>query len=120
MARTPTTSDVFSAIAEPRRRVILEYLCEEERAVNDVVESLGMSQPVVSKHLRVLREVGLVQFRQSGRQKLYRVNGKELQAVHEWTKAFEHFWDHQLDQIKIRAEREARCLENKCKDAKPQ
>jgi len=120
MARTPTTSDVFSAIAEPRRRVILEYLCEEERAVNDVVESLGMSQPVVSKHLRVLREVGLVQFRQAGRQKLYRVNGKELQAVHEWTKAFEHFWDHQLDQIKIRAEREARRLENKCKDAKPQ
>ncbi len=107
MARSPTTSDAFNAVAEPRRRQILDLLSRGERPVNDVVESLGVAQPQVSKHLRVLREVGLVSVRGSGRQRLYRLNAERLKPIHDWVRTFEPFWDHQLDRIKERAERKA-------------
>src|SRR5436305_4585534 len=107
MARAPTTSDAFNAVAEPRRRQILELLARGERPVNDMVASLGLAQPQVSKHLRVLREVGLVTVRGSGQQRLYQLNAERLKAIHDWVKAFEPFWDRQLDRIKQRAEREA-------------
>jgi DNA-binding transcriptional ArsR family regulator len=107
MARSPTTSDAFNAVAEPRRRQILELLAGGERPVNDVVAILGLAQPQVSKHLRVLRVVGLVTVRGSGRQRLYTLNADGLKPVHEWVRTFERFWDHQLDRIKQRAERKA-------------
>ena len=107
MARSPTTSDAFNAVAEPRRREILDLLARGERPVNDVVEMLGLGQPQVSKHLRVLREVGLVSVRGSGRQRLYKLNAERLRPIHEWIRTFEPFWDHQLDRIKARAERTA-------------
>jgi DNA-binding transcriptional ArsR family regulator len=107
MARAPTTSDAFNAVAEPRRRQILDILATGERPVNDLVSSLGLAQPQVSKHLRVLREVGLVTVRGSGQQRLYQLNAERLKAIHDWVKAFEPFWDRQLDRIKERAEREA-------------
>jgi DNA-binding transcriptional ArsR family regulator len=107
MARSPTTSDAFHAVAEPRRRQILDLLARGERPVNDVVESLGVGQPQVSKHLRVLREVGLVSVRGSGRQRLYRLNAERLKPIHDWVRSFEPFWERQLDRIKERAEREA-------------
>lgn len=105
MARTATTTDAFNAIAEVRRRDILELLAAGERPVNDIVQALGLAQPQVSKHLRVLREVELVNVRGSGRYRLYSVNGDRLKPVHEWTKMFERFWDEQLRRIKERAER---------------
>ncbi len=105
MARSPTTSDAFNAVAEPRRRQILDLLARGERPVNDVVESLGVGQPQVSKHLRVLREVGLVSVRGSGRQRLYKLNAERLKPIHDWVRSFEPFWEHQLDRIKARAER---------------
>ena len=108
MARAPTTLDPFNAIAEPKRRRVLEALGDQEWAVNDVVGRLGWPQPMVSKHLGVLKEVGLVTVRQDGRQRLYRVNGDVLKAVYEWTKTFERLWTHQLDRVKERAERKAR------------
>ena len=108
MARAPTTSDAFNAVAEPRRREILDLLAKGERPVNHIVESLGLGQPQVSKHLRVLREVGLVTVRDSGQQRLYRLNAERLKAIHDWVKTFEPFWDHQIDRIKERAERLAR------------
>jgi DNA-binding transcriptional ArsR family regulator len=108
MARSPTTSDAFNAVAEPRRRQILDLLAGGERPVNDVVESLGLAQPQVSKHLRVLREVGLVSVRGSGQQRLYRLNADRLRPIHDWVRSFEPFWDVQLDRIKERAERLAR------------
>ena len=107
MARSPTTSDAFNAVAEPRRRQILDLLVKGERPVNDLVASLGMGQPQVSKHLRVLREVGLVSVRGSGHQRLYKLNADRLKAIYDWVRTFEPFWDHQLDRIKRRAEREA-------------
>src|SRR5271155_2834597 len=107
MARSATTSDAFNAVAEPRRRQILDLLCGGERPVNDVVASLGLAQPQVSKHLRVLRSVGLVSVRGSGRQRLYKLNAEGLKPIHEWARTFEKFWDHQLDRIKMRAERKA-------------
>jgi DNA-binding transcriptional ArsR family regulator len=107
MARSPTTSDAFNAVAEPRRRLILDLLARGERPVNDVVGSLGLAQPQVSKHLRVLREVGLVNVRGSGRQRLYRLNAEPLKPIHDWVRTFEPFWDHQLDRIRERAERKA-------------
>jgi DNA-binding transcriptional ArsR family regulator len=107
MARAPTTSDAFNAVAEPRRRQILDLLARGERPVNDVVASLGLAQPQVSKHLRVLREVGLVSVRGSGQQRLYKLNADRLKPIHDWVRTFERFWDHQLDRIKKRAEREA-------------
>ncbi len=108
MARSPTTLDPFSAIAEPRRREVLGALAGGERAVNDLVETLGWAQPQVSKHLGVLREVGLVSVRRKGRQRMYSVNGQQMKPIHDWVKAFEQFWTHQLDRIKERAERAAR------------
>jgi DNA-binding transcriptional ArsR family regulator len=104
MARAATTSDAFNAVAEPRRREILNYLALQERPVGDIVTALGMEQPSVSKHLRVLLEVGLVDVRRDGRQRLYRVNAETIQPLHEWTSTFERFWRHQLNRVKERAE----------------
>ena len=108
MARAATTLDPFSAIAEPKRRRVLETLADREWAVSDVVGRLGWPQPMVSKHLGVLKEVGLVNVRKDGQRRLYRVNGEALKAVHDWTKTFERLWGHQLDRVKERAERKAR------------
>jgi DNA-binding transcriptional ArsR family regulator len=108
MARSPTTSDAFNAVAEPRRRQILDLLAPGELPVNDVVASLGLAQPQVSKHLRVLRSVGLVSVRGSGRQRLYKLNAERLKEIHDWVRTFEPFWDRQIDRIKERAERMAR------------
>lgn len=107
MARAATTSDAFNAIAEPRRRDILEFLAPRERPVNDVVASLGLPQPSVSKHLRVLLQVGLVDMRRDGRQLLYRTNPEALQSVHAWTTKFERYWRSQLVRVKERAENQA-------------
>ena len=104
MPRASTTSDAFNAVAEPRRREILEYLALEERTVSAIVEGLRMEQPSVSKHLRVLRDVGLVRVRRNGRHMFYRTNAEAIRPVHDWAKAFERFWTHQLIRIKERAE----------------
>ena len=104
MPRASTTSDAFNAVAEPRRREILEYLALEERTVNAIVEGLCMEQPSVSKHLRVLRDVGLVRVRRNGRHMFYRTNAEAIRPVHDWAKTFERFWTHQLSRIKERAE----------------
>ncbi len=104
MARAATTSDAFNAVAEPSRREILSFLAMEERPVADIVDRLGIEQPSVSKHLRVLRDVGLVHVRRDGRQKLYRTNAQALRPLHEWTSTFERFWRHQLKKVKERAE----------------
>jgi DNA-binding transcriptional ArsR family regulator len=104
MPRASTTSDAFNAIAEPRRRDILNYLALQEREVGEIVASLGFAQPSVSKHLRVLRNVGLVHVRRDGRNMLYRTNADAIRPLHEWTKTFERFWGNQLLRIKERAE----------------
>ena len=104
MPRASTTSDAFNAVAEPRRREILEYLALEERTVNAIVDGLRMEQPSVSKHLRVLRDVGLVRVRRNGRHMFYRTNAEAIRPVHDWAKTFERFWTHQLSRIKERAE----------------
>ena len=104
MARAATTSDAFNAVAEPRRRAILNYLALQERPVAEIVDSLGLEQPSVSKHLRVLLEVGLVNVRRDGRRRLYRTNAEAIRPLHEWTETFERFWRHQLSRIKERAE----------------
>ena len=106
MPRAATTSDSFNAVAEPRRREILSYLALQERPVGDIVTTLGLEQPSVSKHLRVLRDVGLVQVRRDGRRMLYRTNAEAIRPLHEWTSTFERFWRRQLNRIKERAERE--------------
>ena len=108
MARPSTTSDAFLAVAEPHRRRILDVLRDGERPVNDLVEALGVGQPQVSKHLRVLRAVGLVHVRGEGRQRIYALDADRLRAVFEWVKMFEPFWDRQLERIKARAEEAAR------------
>jgi DNA-binding transcriptional ArsR family regulator len=105
MARAATTSDPFNAIAEPRRRDILEYLAPRERPVGDIVLALGLAQPSVSKHLRVLRDVGLVDLRRDGRQVFYRTNPDQIRPLHDWTSRFERYWRTQLKRIKERAER---------------
>ncbi len=105
MARAATTSDAFNAVAEPRRRAILNYLALQERPVGEIVDSLGMEQPSVSKHLRVLLEVGLVNVRRDGRRMIYRTNAEAIRPLHEWTSMFERFWRHQLSRVKERAER---------------
>src|SRR5688572_32365919 len=97
MARAATTADAFNAVAEPRRREILDLLAVGERAVNDLVERLGVAQPQVSKHLRVLREVGLVEVRDQGRQRLYRLNGGPLKPIHDWVKNYERTWNERFD-----------------------
>jgi DNA-binding transcriptional ArsR family regulator len=104
MARMATTSDAFNAVAEPRRRDILNFLAMQERPVGEIVLALGMEQPSVSKHLAVLKDVGLVQARREGRNMLYRVNAEAIRPLHEWTSTFEKFWKHQLLQVKERAE----------------
>ena len=104
MARAATTSDAFNAVAEPRRRAILSYLALQERPVGEIVDSLGWEQPSVSKHLRVLLEVGLVNVRRDGRRMLYRTNAEAIRPLHEWASTFERYWRHQLNRIKERAE----------------
>ena len=108
MARASTTSDAFNAVAEPRRREILSYLASQERPVGEIVAALGLEQPSVSKHLGVLRKVGLVRMRCQGRQKLYRTNAEAIKPLHEWTATFERYWSHQLLRVKERAERNMR------------
>jgi DNA-binding transcriptional ArsR family regulator len=104
MARAATTTDAFNAVAEPRRREILKFLAYKERSVGDIGAELRLEQPSVSKHLRVLREVGLVEVRRSGRQMLYRVNPEAIRPLHEWTSTFERLWRDQLLRVKERAE----------------
>ncbi len=99
MARSATTSDAFNAVAEPRRRQILNLLAQGERSVNDVARSLRVKQPQVSKHLRVLRQVGLVSVRGSGQQRLYKLNGEGLKPIHDWVKTFERFWNESFDHL---------------------
>lgn len=97
MARAPTTTDAFNAVAEPQRRRILEALAGGEQSVNELVARLRLEQPQVSKHLRVLREVGLVEARVDGRQRLYRLEGKPLKPIHEWVRKFEETWNDRFD-----------------------
>ena len=104
MPRAATTSDTFNAIAEPRRRDILEYLAPAERPVGDIVVALGVAQPSVSKHLKVLYLVGLVDVRRDGRQAFYRTNTDRIRAIHDWTSLFERYWQRQLMRVKKRAE----------------
>ena len=115
MARAATTTDAFNAVAEPRRREILDLLAGGERPVNDLVEQLGMAQPQVSKHLRVLREVGAVDVRDQGRRRLYRLNGRALKPIHDWVKGYEETWtdrfealDDVLDDLKQKEQGDAR------------
>jgi DNA-binding transcriptional ArsR family regulator len=108
MPRAATTSDVFNAVAEARRREILSYLAHQERPVGDIVARLGLEQPSVSKHLRVLLDVGLVRVRRDGRRKLYQLNAEAIRPLHEWTSTFERLWSHQLNRIKERAEAKSR------------
>jgi DNA-binding transcriptional ArsR family regulator len=108
MARASTTSDAFNAIAEPRRREILIFLAAQERPVGDIVVALGIDQPSVSKHLRVLRDVGLVHLRCNGRHKFYRTNAEAIRPLHEWAAIFERYWRHQLNRVKELAEEKAR------------
>ena len=107
MARAATTSDVFNAIAEPRRRQILTLLVLKELPVGDIVVALALDQPSVSKHLRVLRDVGLVRVRRNGRHKLYQTNAEGIRPLYEWSATFERYWAHQLRRIKSRAEEAA-------------
>ena len=104
MARAATTSDPFNAVAEPRRRQILLYLAGNERQVGEIVTAIGLDQPSVSKHLGVLREVGLVRVRRNGRHRLYSTNAEAIKPIHEWAETFERFWRHQLIRVKERAE----------------
>jgi DNA-binding transcriptional ArsR family regulator len=104
MARAATTSDAFNAVAEPRRRDILNYLALQERPVGDIVAALELEQPSVSKHLRVLKDVGLVRARRDGRRMLYRTNAEAIRPLYEWAGTFERFWRHQLQRVKERAE----------------
>ena len=99
MARAATTTDAFNAVAEPRRRDILDLLSGGERPVNDIVALLGVSQPQVSKHLKVLREVGLVDFRDEGRKRMYRLNGQQLKPIHDWVKNYERMWNERFEAL---------------------
>jgi DNA-binding transcriptional ArsR family regulator len=99
MARAATTTDAFNAVAEPRRQQILDLLAGGERPVNYLVDALGLAQPQVSKHLRVLREVGLVDAREQGRQRLYRLNGEPLKPIHDWVKAYERTWSERFEAL---------------------
>src|SRR6186997_2024381 len=101
MARVATTADAFNAVAEPRRRQILDVLAGGERPVNDLVQRLGVTQPLVSKHLRVLREVGLVDVRDDGRQRIYRLNGRSLKPIHDWVKHYEKAWAERFDRLDV-------------------
>ena len=99
MAQAATTADAFNAVAEPRRRQILDLLAGGERPVNDLVRMLELAQPQVSKHLRVLREVGAVLVREDGRQRLYRLNGQALKPIHDWVKGYERSWSERFEQL---------------------
>ena len=99
MARSAASADVFTAVAEPRRRAILDALAGGERPVTDLVSELQVAQPVVSKHLRVLREVGLVEVRDQGRQRLYRLDSMSLKPIFEWVKSYEDMWTQRLDRL---------------------
>lgn len=99
MARAATTTDAFNAVAEPRRRQILDVLAAGERPVNDLVHALGLAQPQVSKHLRVLRDVGAVDVRREGRQRLYRLNGPALKPIHDWVKEYERTWSERFGEL---------------------
>jgi DNA-binding transcriptional ArsR family regulator len=101
MARAATTADAFNAVAEPRRREILDLLAGGERPVNDLVHHLGLAQPQVSKHLRVLREVGAVDVRDAGRQRLYRLNGQALKPIHDWVRNYERSWSERFDELDV-------------------
>ena len=101
MARAATTADAFNAIAEPRRRQILDVLAGGERSVNELVSLLGLRQPQVSKHLRVLREVEAVDVREEGRQRLYSLNGRALKPIHDWVKSYERAWSERFDELDI-------------------
>jgi DNA-binding transcriptional ArsR family regulator len=101
MARAATTADAFNAVAEPRRRQILDLLSGGERPVNDLVQGLGLPQPQVSKHLRVLREVGLVKVRDQGRQRVYGINGHPLKPIHDWVKNYERSWSQRFDRLDV-------------------
>ena len=101
MARAATTTDAFNAVAEPRRRAILDVLAAGERPVNDLVQLLGIPQPQVSKHLRVLREVGAVEVRDEGRQRLYRLNGRALKPIHDWVINYERLWSDRFEQLDL-------------------
>ncbi len=106
MARAATTADAFNAIAEPRRRAIIDLLADgRTHAVGEVVRRLRLPQPVVSKHLGVLRTVGIVSASRHGRHRLYRLNAHAIKPVHDWASAYAHFWTHQVERIKERAER---------------
>jgi len=106
MPRAATTADVFNAIAEPRRREIIDALIDGgEHAVGEMVAALQLPQPAVSKHLGVLRKVGIVSVTKRGQLRLYRLNAKELKPVHDWVRTYERFWTHHLDRVKERAER---------------
>ncbi len=106
MARACTTSDPFNAIAEPRRRHILELIAGEERSVTEIADALELGQPSVSKHLQVLRDVGLVRVRREGRHTMYRTNAEGLRTIHEWSGMFARYWRGQLQRIKAHAEEE--------------
>lgn len=108
MARAATTSDAFNAVAEHRRREILTYLALHERPVGDIVAALSLDQPSVSKHLGVLRDVGLVRVRRDGRHRFYRTNAEAIRPLHEWAGTFERFWRHQLSRVKEIAEEKAK------------
>ena len=101
MARVATTADAFNAVAEPRRRQILDALAGGERPVNDLVRLLGLAQPQVSKHLRVLREVGAVEVRDEGRQRLYRLNGHALKPIYDWVSSYERTWSERFDRLDV-------------------
>jgi DNA-binding transcriptional ArsR family regulator len=106
MARATTTSDPFNAVAEPRRRHILELLAAEERSVGEIADALELGQPSVSKHLKVLSDVGLVHVRREGRRALYRTNSETLRTIHDWSGMFARHWRGQLRRIKAHAEEE--------------
>jgi len=108
MARAAANSDAFNAVAEPRRREILLYLADEERAVGKIVEDLDLAQPSVSKHLRVLRDTGLVKARREGRHMIYRANREGIRPLTEWTERLTRMWGHQLLRVRERAERKSR------------
>jgi len=99
MARTPTTHDPFNAVAEPKRRQVLEALGMRELSVNELVKKLGWTQPMVSKHLGVLKQVGLVRERRAGRQRLYRVNAERLKPIYDWVAPFEHYWSESFERL---------------------
>jgi DNA-binding transcriptional ArsR family regulator len=101
MARAPTTTDAFNAVAEPRRRQLIDAIAASERSVNELVGLLGLSQPLVSKHLRVLREVGLVAVRDDGRQRIYRLNAHALKPIYDWVRDYQQLWSGRFDRMDV-------------------